>query len=389
MRFPRVNRHHPTRRPPARSSFVLLFLLLLLPLSAQEEPEDDGCRVAVLGYHVFHATRPASQMRISTEKFAAQMQRIKESGIPVISLPQFLAWRRGKGEIPPQSILLTMDDGWRSVYQEAYPILQELKFPFTIYLYQNYVGADKGSRALTLEMIREMMDSGLCSIGSHSVSHPFPSEVRREKRRGDENFRSFLKKEFGQSKHYLEETFAVDVTTYAYPGGFHLPEMDPISEELGYDQLFTVKPGKVSRLSNKFELPRYIILGNHQGAFEAALTFRNSSSHAIASTVELPFTASPAPGEVISSRTPEISIGLSSVEDLSPETLDLRVAGFGKVPASFDPETKTLSWQVSRPLRQPACLISLSWSTNNEPGTQGPHRWSFKIDRSATYLKKP
>ena len=82
---------------------------------AKEVFDDDGSRVAVLGYHVFHKTLPATQMRIPTSKFRSQMEAIRKSNIAVITLEQFLAWRRGEGELPPQSILITMDDGWRSV----------------------------------------------------------------------------------------------------------------------------------------------------------------------------------------------------------------------------------------------------------------------------------
>ena len=91
------------------------------------------------------------------------MEAIKKSNIAVITLEQFLNWRRGEGEIPPQSILLTMDDGWRSVYTEAFPIMKELKLPFTIFLYKNYVGSNRGGRALSLSMIREMVSSKLCT----------------------------------------------------------------------------------------------------------------------------------------------------------------------------------------------------------------------------------
>lgn len=346
--------------------------------------DDDGSRVSVLGYHVFHATKEATQMRIPTEKFRKQMEAIKKSNIPVITLDQFLKWRRGKGELPPQSILITMDDGWRSVYQEAFPIMKKLKLPFTIYLYKNYVGANRGSRALSLAMIREMMASGLCTLGSHSVSHPFPSTVKEAKAKGDEKYNKFLRTELGISKSFLEKTFKSKITTYAYPGGYHTPEMFSLAKEFGYDHLFTVKPGKVRRDSPAETLPRYIVLGNHDGAFNAAMVFRNGSRF-ITPPVLLPYPVSPNPGELVESRLPVIRLDLTSVEDLDPASLVIRVAGFGKVPHRAISGKQIFEWKVIRPLRQPACEVTAQWKLKEKESYEPIMRWSFQIDREASY----
>lgn len=357
-----------------------------VPLIPVEEVlEDDGSRVSVLGYHVFHATKPETQMLISTAKFRKQMELVKASGIPVITLPQFLAWRRGEGEVPAQSILITMDDGWKSVYTEAFPIMRELQLPFTIFLYKNYVGSERGGRAMSLGMIKEMMESDLCTIGSHSVSHPFPSEVKKQAKIGPENYEKFIHKEMGDSKSFLDEKFKIQLTTYAYPGGYHTEEMYPIADKLGYDHLFTVKPGKVRRDSSRYSLPRYIVLGNNDGAFEAAMVFRNGSVAAPVLAVELPFPAKPGAGEIVSSRLPKIAVDLSDAENVDPGSIVMRVAGFGKVPVKFDPVTKTASWKVTRPLRQPLCQVSIQWKLVDAEEYQDPMKWSFRVDRAASY----
>ena len=367
---------------------LLFFLIVCLTpgLSPGEDAglEDDGSRVSVLGYHVFHPTFEATQMRIPTAKFRKQMETIKNSNIPVITLEQFLAWRQGKGKIPPQAILITMDDGWRSVYKEAFPIMKEFKLPFTLYLYKNYVGAKRGSRALTLPMIKEMLDSKLCSLGSHSVSHPFPSQIKKEAEKGAEDYEKFLRKEFGDSKVFLEKTFKKKITSYAYPGGYHTGEMYPLAKEIGYKELFTVEPGKVRRNSPGEALPRYIVLGNHDGAFNAAMVFRNSSRF-ITPPVILPHPVSPAPSELVEGRLPRIKVDLSGVENLDPSSVVMRVAGFGKVPLVADPAKKLFQWTVTRPLRQPACEVRVQWKLLGKEKPEPVMKWAFQIDREAAY----
>jgi peptidoglycan/xylan/chitin deacetylase (PgdA/CDA1 family) len=350
----------------------------------------DDARVAVLGYHDFSATAPETAMRIRTSKFRMQMETIRRLGIAVISLNDFVAWKNGVGDIPEKSLLITMDDGWKSVYTEAFPILREFGYPFTIYLYRNYV--DGGNKALTSAMIREMTASG-ATIGSHSVSHPYPATVKRHAQKGPQAYQAFLRREMGESKAFLESRFGVNVGTYAYPGGFHTDEMLVLGRELGYSHLFTVIPGKVNRTSPDETLPRYIILGNHDRIFDLAVTFRDPgaapavSDGLIPSLVQTtPHPVTPEPGAVINTRLPAISADLSKVAHIDPATLVMRVSGFGEVPAVFTPETGRFAWQVNRRLRHDSCTVSVSWKDTGGQPPQSSLDWSFRIDRSSAYL---
>jgi len=355
-----------------------------------EQPAaDDGVRVSVLGYHDFSETQPETAMRIRTSKFRKQMETIRQLGITVISLDDFNAWKKGEKEIPDKAILITLDDGWKSVYTDALPVLKEFGFPYTLFLYKNYV--DGGGKALTTPMIEEMVKSG-ATIGSHSVSHPYPLTVKSFRKKGPDAYDAYLRKEMGESKRFLESRFHVKCTTYSYPGGFFTEEMLPLGKEFGYTHLFTVLPGKVKRDTPDEKLPRYMILGNYDKIFELATTFRESQNPttpegAIGGIVQTtPYPVTPEPGAIINSRLPEISADLTKLENFDPATLVMKVSGFGEVPAKFAAETRKISWQVNRKLRQPSCQVSISWKDAAGKATDTPLRWSFQIDREAAYL---
>lgn len=357
------------------------------PLRTLDIP-DDGVRVAVLGYHDFSATQRETAMRIRSSKFRQQMEVIKKSGIPVITMTDFIAWKDDGKSIPDKAIVITLDDGWKSVYTDAYPVLKEFGFPFTLYLYKDYV--DGGGKALTTEMIREMMANG-ATIGSHSVSHPFPQKVKSQKKKGAEAYDKFLDVEMGGAKDFLEGKFKVPVTTYAYPGGYFTEEMLLKAEQVGYGHLFTVQPGKVKRSIPNNLLPRYVILGNYDKIFDYAMSFRDSQSvpgegsiHGLVK--ELPHPVEPQAGAIINTRLPEISVDFSAVEDMDPESLVMQVAGFGEVPANYETEGKLFSWRVNRPLRQPVCRVKVSWKTRDGESMGSPMEWGFQIDRGAAYL---
>lgn len=351
---------------------------------------DDGARVAVLGYHELNEKLPETAMRMHTSKFRRQMETIRQLGITVITLEDFLAWKRGDKKIPEKSLLLTFDDGWKSVYTDALPILREFGYPFTIYLYKQYV--DGGGKALSTAMIKEMVASGT-SVGSHSVSHPYPATVKKFRKKGPDAYDAYLRVELGESKRFLEEKSGLKVTTYAYPGGYHTEEMFPLATEFGYTHAFTVVPGKVKRSTTNLTLPRYMIFGNNDKIFEMATTYHDAPGPAAPSAATLagsapttPYPVVPEPGAVINSRLPAISANLKNVDDLNPASLIMQVSGFGEVPATYDPDSGKLSWQVNRPLRQPTCQVAIHWKNAAGKAAETPLRWSFQIDRESAYL---
>lgn len=355
---------------------------------------DDGVRVAILGYHDLSEGQTETAMRIHTSKFRQQMESLRQLGLTVISLPDFIAWKKGEKTIPPKSVLLTFDDGWKSVYTDAFPILKEYNYPFTLYLYKNYI--DGGGKALTLPMINEMVAAG-ATLGSHSVSHPYPVTIKKFRKEGVDKYDTFLRKELGESKRFIESKFpGSKITTFAYPGGFFTEEMFPLADEFGYTHLFTVLPGKVKRGMDAKTLPRYMILGNYDKIFEYATTFREAGASTPGDPAAGPGSPPPAPptpypvspesGAVINTRLPEISADLSTLTNFDPASLSMKIGGFGEVPAVFDPATKKLSWKLNRRIRQQSCDVSITWK---DTATGKPHptplRWSFRIDRNAAY----
>ena len=381
-----------------------LLLLLASPITwSQETPAppvalpvvepaipDDGVRVSVIGYHDLAEGLPETAMRIHPSKFRKQMETIRRLGIRVISMEEFIGWKKNGSRIPEKALLITFDDGWKSVYTDAFPVLREFGYPYTLFLYQNYV--DGGGRALTTPMIQEMIKAGGVSIGSHSVSHAYPMTVKSYRKKGAAIFDAYLRKEMGESKRFLEAKFPLKVASYAYPGGFFTEEMIQLGDEFGYACRFTVLPGKVKRSLPDATLPRYIIHGNYDKSFEIATSFNEGQGMAgpgVAAAGLVPTTpypVQPEAGAIVNSRLPEISADLTAVENLDPATLSMKISGFGEVPASFVAGSRKFSWQVNRRLRQPACQVLVTWKDTTGKPVEPPLRWSFQIDRESAYL---
>lgn len=239
-----------------------------LPQRLQASPEAGSTKqnveVIVLGYHRFGSC-PKDTLAIQPKVFREQMQFLKDEGITVISMRDFLAWRRGEREIPPKSALITIDDGYMSSYNVAWPILREFGYPVTLYLYTKYVNI--GGKSLSWKQLQEMRDAGM-EFGSHSVSH---DNMSRPRTLGGCDYQSWLSNELEESKKVLEYHLGVPITTFAYPYGSHDINIVQAGLRKGYEAMFTVNPISVHLSSPPGSLGRFIIYSSQPGTFRNAI----------------------------------------------------------------------------------------------------------------------
>jgi peptidoglycan/xylan/chitin deacetylase (PgdA/CDA1 family) len=344
--------------------------------------------VSILGYHDFR-DRGGSPMLIAASKFREQMQAIKDSKIPVISLSDVMAWKKGEKNIPEEAIVITMDDGWEGVHTFAYPVLRDFGFPFTIYLYKKYVNI--GGRSLSWDQIKEMMQHG-CEIGSHSVSHE-SLKKRSKSAKTDADFQQWILSELKDSREFLEQNLKIKCTSFAYPFGIFDEAVMETGLQIGYESLVTVNGQKVTWDTPNGKLGRYIIHGDSDTNFKLATSFRGrgdvgSNKFLVADAKndkgEQLIDLSPKPDEVTADRMPVITAGLKKIGTIVPESIKLRVAGLGSVPATYDPVTMTVRYPFPYKLRHEECAVSLSFQRD---ATQPAEvvSWRFKIDLKASY----
>jgi peptidoglycan/xylan/chitin deacetylase (PgdA/CDA1 family) len=371
------------------------------PVPPAEAPAlkiNKSAQVAILGYHDFTNGKSTNPMVIPVPRFREHLQALRDAKLPVISMADFLAWRRGEKDLPPKSIMITIDDGWKSVYQLAFPVLKEYNYPFTVFLYKNFVNG--GGRSMTTAEISEMMAAG-ATVGDHSVSHPFPSDFKRRAKASEEEYEAFVTREFTESRAFLENLFRVPVTTFAYPGGYFTSDMAQRGTvEWRYEALFTCHPSRTTWNTPAGEIGRFIIYGNdpQDRNFRAATNFHGSSNEALGrqllggqmgddGTPQAPLVlVSPAENETVTQRRPMIRVDLAKLTEIIPESVSMRVAGFGTVPAIYDPETKSIRYEPVQRFRTPEVNVSVRLRRVGET-KDDVISWQFFINQAATYLE--
>ena len=139
--------------------------------------------LTILSYHEIADRGDAliPQYAVSPANFAAQMQWLKASGHHFVSMSDVLASQSGKRPLPRDAVLVTFDDGYRSVYTQAFPILKAMKIPTVVALVGSWLDVANGdvdfdgrpiprTDLLSWEEIRAMTHGGLVEIASHSYA---------------------------------------------------------------------------------------------------------------------------------------------------------------------------------------------------------------------------
>ena len=228
--------------------------------------------IPILVYHRF-AGDCNSPLCMPAKTFEAQLKYLKKNGYHVITadeLKAFLEYREG---LPQKSVLITMDDGYRSVYTIAYPILKKYGYKATLFIYTDFVGVSK--MAITWGQLKEMKANGF-TIGSHSLSH---GDLTQPKEGESElEFISRVKKELFVSKQIIDKKLRQDTYFLAYPFGYYDQQSIQIAREAGYKLAMSVKRGGNAFFANPLTLRRDQILKKDMKSFISRLkTFNNLS----------------------------------------------------------------------------------------------------------------
>ena len=345
---------------------------------------DKSAQTVILCYHRFE-DKGGREMVITPQQFESQLQALKDNGITVIPMDDYLAWRRGEKNIPAKSAVITLDDGWLTGYKVAWPILQKFGYPFTMFIYTDYVkgGPKSGGQSMTWEQLAEMRDAGV-DIGSHTVSH---TALNARKGKTDEQYREWLRHELADSKALLEDKLGIHVKTIAYPYGLHNEVVREVVKDAGYEAAFTVYGQHMGFGGDPTLLGRYALDSLNPDVFtKKVLAFPASGGgggEAVATTI-MPASATmltvPGDGETISDPQPEIKVNLATFGDVDPKTVTMRISGIGPVPATYDPETKLLTYKLTQKLRAKDATVIVSAMAG---GRKTETRWTFHFDPAA------
>jgi peptidoglycan/xylan/chitin deacetylase (PgdA/CDA1 family) len=223
---------------------------------------EDGIQIVpILCYHRFGKTCK-SNLCISERTFAKQLEYLKNNGYHTIHLSDLMEFLNYKTAIPSKSVIITLDDGYRSIYEFAYPLLKRYGYTATLFIYTDFIEAS--GNALTWHQLRKLKAAGF-EIGSHSISHA--DLTKKLPYENDQTYWSRITKEFINSKAIIDRELNQDTQFFAYPYGNYNQRILDLFPKSGYRLGLTIRNGGNSFFANPLTLKRSQILEENMAYF--------------------------------------------------------------------------------------------------------------------------
>jgi len=185
---------------------------------------------------VYHGLAPQARGRlvIAAGAFAEQMRYLKAKGYRVVRLADLIAFTSLGRQLPRRSVVLSFDDGYKSFLLYAYPVLKELGFTATLFVYTDYVGT--GRNALGWDDLRRLAGEGF-EVEAHSKSH---GDLRRAPAETAEQYARRMQAELRDPIASFQRQLGLTPRILAYPyGGYDAALVEQVKES-GYVAAFSV-----------------------------------------------------------------------------------------------------------------------------------------------------
>jgi peptidoglycan/xylan/chitin deacetylase (PgdA/CDA1 family) len=213
--------------------------------------------VPVLSYHNFSIEKSTNRMTVTQTAFEEQMKLLKDKGYRVITLDQLLDFLDFKSQIPKKSVVITIDDSWRSTYDIAFPILKKYGYPATLFVYTDMLTGSK--KTLSWELLQEMAKDGM-DVQGHTKTHRNLTLNDNKK-----SFREYFKEieeELSESARIIKIRLNKDIKYLSYPDGETSSLVIELVKKYDYQGAFTAKRGGNPFFIHHYRINRSMIYGD-------------------------------------------------------------------------------------------------------------------------------
>lgn len=191
--------------------------------------------VPILMYHHIQSSQEASQknqqrLTVDTHIFDNQMSYLLQAGYNSLSVDELVNSLKTKTKVPNKSLVITLDDGYKDAYTNAFPILNKYHLKANLMIPTGLLG---NPDYLSWDDLKRMVDTGLAFAYDHTWSHANLSTLSDEK----------IKTEILTAKVQLEEKLGKTVNIFAYPYGLENQRIINILQTNGFIAALSAIPG--------------------------------------------------------------------------------------------------------------------------------------------------
>lgn len=214
--------------------------------------------VVIQYHHISDDTPPSTST--SPALFARHLELLKAENYSVVPLHTLTDALQSGEPLPDRAVAITFDDGYESLYSQAYPLLKQYGFPFTVFL--NTKPIEQGVKSfVTWEQVREMAANG-AAIANHTHSHPHM--LRRLEGESEPQWYQRMTDEIQQAQSLIEDNTNQHHRLFVYPYGEYDTQIRALLEDLNFIG-FGQQSGPLAANSSLTALPRFPFGGNYGG----------------------------------------------------------------------------------------------------------------------------
>ena len=341
--------------------------------------------VIVLLYHQFKPAGVAIpskfQWTLNVDVFESEMKYIHDHGYHVVSLADVLRFLNHEITLPPGSVCITIDDGYKSAVELAAPILKKYGYPWTFYVYPQFITTAEGPGAASWNDLLQLQADGV-DIECHSMTHPKLSSHHQQIKGvwhnlSPEEYDEWLKNETAGAKAILEEKMGKPITSFAYPFGDYNKTVEAAVLAAGFKSITTVAGNPIHSTTSPYSIGRYTITQAEVKNFESdlrqgALGFGD---------------VQPPPGATISDPRPVISAVLGYSGTIDPNTIETSVYDLD-VRHDFDPRTNMIRLYLLRDLIKSVVPVNIRVK-DATTGQVMVAKWHFNYQPAAGAVTAP
>lgn len=213
-------------------------------------------KIPILCYHRF-GDNVSDSMMIKTSEFAKQLAWLKANGYTVIPLDNAVKYLKGQIKaIPNKPVVITVDDGHKSVYSNMAPLVKQYRIPITLFIYPSSIS--NTNYTMTWEELRKLEKTTFFRVESHTYWHP---NFKQEKKRlSPDEYSKFVDKQLAGSKRALEKKMGHEVKYLAWAFGIYENELEAKAARSGYSAALTIERRQATSHDAIMALPRYMIV---------------------------------------------------------------------------------------------------------------------------------
>jgi peptidoglycan/xylan/chitin deacetylase (PgdA/CDA1 family) len=232
---------------------------------SQTDLSGEGC--LVLAYHrvvprsvVTFVLNGSDDFMIYEEDFRDQIRSLKTHGATFIKAEDLEKILKKRMPPPHNCVLVTLDDADITQYQYVFPILKAEQIPFTLFVITGQVGSPSfhGMEMSTWAQIKEMVDSGLATVGSHTHNMHEPGSTGQPVF-ADHSYAKPFDEDLQESIGTIERELGAPPHYFAYPFGFGTPQTDETTLRHGMRLIFSLREGLVRPGDPSFFVKRVMI----------------------------------------------------------------------------------------------------------------------------------